>query len=282
MTNEYDFFKYCHYLISDELVSSTFSLEDIYSDTCIYDDTRWNEYHKSICENFKKFINYIHSKKHSGHLYENCKYDEYLNFWLHFHLKNDRNSKFVPSSFYQFLKEKNYYFFVNNFEINIHDIQQELFENMKNLYKLYQKYYDIYEINYAQDPTIGSKCISYANDCVTLYRNFIKDCPTSHASSICIALDDFKNTYDNLKSEGICGNTQLPPLPTYNDITEGQQELPNSEELRTRTADIPGYMSDSEKSKNSSQRETPFAIIGTVLGLGLVLPSLYRVNENSE
>ncbi|SBS89940.1 PIR Superfamily Protein [Plasmodium ovale curtisi] len=277
MTNEYDFFKYCHSLISDEHFSSRFSLGDVYSDTCIYDDTRWNEYHKSICEKFKKFINYIQLKsRHTEYLYENCEYNKYLNFWLHFHLKNNRNSKFLPSSFYQFLKEKNPSFFAKHLDINIHDIQQELLENMKNIYSLYQKYYDIYEISDAQYSNICSECINYANECVDLFRRLMKECPISNSSTFCIALDDFKNIYDNLKSEEIFRNTDLPPLPTYDDIAQRQSKLHDSEELSTATADIPGYMSDSEKSQTSSQKATPFAIIGTLLGLGLVLPSLYR------
>lgn len=227
-------------------------------------------------------IFYFHLKKQANELGEDSKYKEYLNFFIHFHLRKRENSKLDPSNFYKILRKNDYRFFIYNFELNIQHIQPELFEKMKNIYNLYLKFYEIYKIILHTDSISTRKCMDYAHECISLYKTFLKTCPTSHNSNFCIALDNFKSTYDERKSKEKCGNTELPPLPTYDDIAQRQRELHDSENLRTETADIPGYMSDSEKSQTSSQKATPFAIIGTLLGLGLVLPSLYRVNESSE
>ncbi|SBT56378.1 PIR Superfamily Protein [Plasmodium ovale wallikeri] len=276
MANEYEFFKHCVSHISDENASSSYSLQDARSNSCKYDEQGWDQYHTNICEKLKKLIFYFQVKKNAKQLNEDSKYKEYLNFLVHFHLRQLENSKFDPSSFYNILREKDYQFFIYNFELTIHDIQKETFEKMKNIYNLYLKFYDIYKIIIHTDSSYASKCIGYAHECISLYETFLKTCSTPNVSSFCIALDNFKDTYDNLKSTEKCGNTELPSLPTYDDIAQRQRELQDSEKLGKGTADIPGYMSDSEKSQTSSQRETPFAIIGTVLGLGLVLPSLYR------
>ncbi|SBS95567.1 PIR Superfamily Protein, partial [Plasmodium ovale curtisi] len=283
MINEYELFKYCHSLISDEKFSSTLTLGEINSDSCKYVDQGWNEYYTNTCEKYKKFISYIQLKKNTTDFYQNCKYVDFLNFWLHYHLSYEKSSKFNASSFYQFLKEKNPSFFAKHFDINIHDIQQELFENMKNIYSLYLKFYDIYKITLLTDSSSVSKCMGYVHECISLYETFLKTCSITNVSSFCIALDDFKNTYNYLKSTEKCGNTELPPLPTYDDITQRQKGLQfNREGSHSDGEVISGYISDSDQSQTSSQKATPFAIIGALLGLGLVLPSLYRVNESYE
>ncbi|SBS90432.1 PIR Superfamily Protein [Plasmodium ovale curtisi] len=277
MSNDYEFFKYCDLHISDEDASSVYSLQEIHSDSCKYYEQGWDQYHTNICEKLKKLIFYFQLKKNAKQLNEDSKYKEYLNFLVHFHLRKLENSKFDPSNFYKFLREKDYQFFIYNFELTIHDIQKESFEKMKNIYNLYQKYYDIYKISYARYPNICSECITYANECVDLFRRLMKECPISNSSTFCIALDDFKNTYDNLKSEEIFRNNELPPLLTYDDMTKRQKGLQfNREGSHSDSEVISGYISDSDQSQTSSQKATPFAIIGTLLGLGLVLPSLYR------
>ncbi|SBS93987.1 PIR Superfamily Protein, partial [Plasmodium ovale curtisi] len=283
MANEYEFFKYFVSHISDEDASSSYSLQDIHSDSCKYDEQGWDQYHTTICEKLKKLIFYFHLKKKANELGEDSKYKEYLNFFIHFHLRKRENSKLDPSNFYKILRKNDYRFFIYNFELNIQHIQPELFEKMKNIYNLYLKFYEIYKIILHTDSISTRKCMDYAHECISLYETFLKTCSITNVSSFCIALDDFKNTYNYLKSTEKCGNTELPPLPTYDDITQRQKGLQfNREGSHSDGEVISGYISDSDQSQTSSQKATPFAIIGALLGLGLVLPSLYRVNESYE
>ncbi|SBT52181.1 PIR Superfamily Protein [Plasmodium ovale wallikeri] len=277
-----EIFKYFHLHTSDEEYSKQYPLGETYSDTCSYKEQGWEQYHTNVCEKLKKLIHYFNLKKTSRALNEDSKYIEYLNFLLHFHVKNDKNSKFDPSSFYEIIKKGSPRFFWYNFHINIRNIEENMFTQLKLLYNMYEQYYKIYNIYYVPSSDSNSNCISYANTCVSLYNSVINTCKTPDDSNFCIALDTFKKTYDELKSQRKCGNVELPSLSSYEDVTIVQKGLQASKGLGTENGDIPDYISAPEQRQPSTQKETPFAIFGTALGLGLFIPSLYRVNKNSK
>ncbi|KMZ95042.1 hypothetical protein PVMG_06024 [Plasmodium vivax Mauritania I] len=147
-----------------------------------------------------------------------------MNFWLNYQLGQLKYSKFTAKSFYDIMKESDPAFFAIYYKNVVHDINENDLNDMKKLYDLYKLYYDIW----IMDPSITDGCITKANECVSLYTDFMQTCTPGVERNFCKALLDFKDLYNTLRREPLCSNKELPELPELKNL----QDLPGLPELK--------------------------------------------------
>ncbi|SBS91871.1 PIR Superfamily Protein [Plasmodium ovale curtisi] len=275
MTNNYEFFKNCHFYIEYENYALKDSLDDLLKNMCTCEKEEWKQYHTEICQNFKKLVIYINNRKLTDTLVTNNKYEDYLNFWINFHLEKYKDNKIKPSDFYINIRAKDIQFSRSTFHINISNIEKDILENMKVLYSLYQEFYNIFVSSYSTHPNIET-CKGYANKCISTYKNFIKHCPTKDAQIFCTALSDFEQVYNSIRSNKPFDNNHLPKLPSYEDAIKVEKQLLDVTGHRATHDQVPStHTGNSHYGEDISPRHTIFVILGSLLGIFLILLSMY-------
>ncbi|CAI7722614.1 hypothetical protein PVPAM_130011600 [Plasmodium vivax] len=158
----------------------------------------------------------------SSKSYEN-KDASFMNYWLNIQFqKNNMNTTENIERFYKELTSKDDKFDKNKILNNkLRKIDDEVLNNMKELYDLYKESNKIYiylTSDYKEGCTSCSKCTEM---CIEKYKKYIERCPNNR-TNFCKALYKFKELYEGYFNQDYLNrcSADVRTLPSYNDITD--------------------------------------------------------------
>ncbi|GAB70068.1 hypothetical protein PCYB_008170 [Plasmodium cynomolgi strain B] len=148
------------------------------------------------------------SISHDNDLADNNDVCMYLNYVIHKEISEFNNSDYKTKEFYDNLINK---FEEESFQLRkyckkyIQHLDKKIYEKMGKLYELYS-IIDKFKITYPQ-----SKNCEEIDKCVSLFKNYTRDCNDFINSAFCKALLNFHiYTYTYLSKEKLCTGEILP------------------------------------------------------------------------
>ncbi|CAI7722611.1 PIR protein [Plasmodium vivax] len=224
-SGDYEFFKYIQtYIYYTEMVENSDSL-DSYKGSCDFS----SESNEDTCLTLSRIHcqKFLHLLKLIKIIRANVlrKFDYvFLNFWLNRRLRiNDINIPICAKEFYQQLLYKDTDIQdEHKLNIQLNDINNDIFENMNILYNLYENYYKIYSETKNKVECEGKvSCIQHIEACFKEYKKGIIKCPDEQPY-FCKELKRFKDKYELIKDISSPFNdfsfSELIVLPTYEEV----------------------------------------------------------------